>query len=63
MITSSNASEVQLFGILGITSVYNPASQDCPQVYLHMCLSAGILEDEKQFYVIHAYNLLYPNID
>ena len=61
MITNSNASEVQLFDILGNTSVYNPASQDCPQVYLKMCLSAGLLEDENQFHVIHEYNSLYPH--
>ena len=49
MITSSNANEVQLMDIFGNTSVYNPASQNCPQVYLHMCLSAGLLEDEKGY--------------
>ena len=62
MITNSNANEVQLLDILGNSSVYIFASQDCSQVYLHMCLSADILEYEKQFYVTHAYNLLYPEL-
>ena len=60
MIATSNANEGQVLDILGNTSVYNPASQDCPQVYLKMCLSAGLLEDENQFHVIHEYNSLDP---
>ena len=38
--TSSNAIDVQLFDIRGTTSLYNPASQDCQQVYLKMKISS-----------------------